>query len=260
MSRPLSNAVAVITGASRGIGRAVALELADCGATLFLVARNREALSAVAGEARSRGASCHTHTADLVQPDAVPAIRAALESAFGRIDLLVNNAGVAEAKPFLSTTREDLRRHFSINVEVPYFLTQELVPLLSGGAGQSLGARSAPAAGSALADEGVVINIASVVAHKGYAEQSTYGATKHALLGFTKAAAKELREKRIRLHAISPGGTATDMIKGVRPDLDPDILIQPEAVAKTVRFLYELGDGAAVDEIQIRRAEGTPWA
>jgi 3-oxoacyl-[acyl-carrier protein] reductase len=242
--RELSKAVAVITGASRGIGRAVTLDLADHGATLFLIARNGEALSAVADEARSRGARCHTHQVDLVQPDSIVGVRTALESAFGRIDLLVNNAGVAEAKPFLSTTREDLRRHFAINVEVPYFLTQELVPLLAGGA----------------AGEGVVMNIASVVAHKGYAEQSAYGATKHALLGFTKAAAKELREKGIRLHAISPGGTATDMIKGVRPDLDPEILIQPQAIARTVRFLYELGDGAAVDEIQIRRAHGTPWA
>jgi 3-oxoacyl-[acyl-carrier protein] reductase len=233
--------------------------LADHGATLFLIARSGEVLAAVADEARSRGARCHTHKADLVQPDSVVGIRAALESAFGHIDLLVNNAGIAEAKPFLSTTREDLRRHFAINVEVPYFLTQELVPLLSAGQGQPTAADE-PSGAANDTSAGVVINIASVVAHKGYAEQSAYGATKHALLGFTKAAAKELRDKGIRLHAISPGGTATDMIKGVRPDLDPQILIQPQAVAKTVRFLYELGDGAAVDEIQIRRAQGTPWA
>jgi 3-oxoacyl-[acyl-carrier protein] reductase len=98
------------------------------------------------------------------------------------------------------------------------------------------------------------------VGHKGYENQSAYSASKHALLGFTKAAARELRHRGIRMHAVSPGATATDMIAGVRPDLDPEILIQPRAIARTVRFIYEMGDGAAVDEVQLRRSVGTPWA
>lgn len=267
MARALSEAVALVTGASRGIGRAIALELAGAGSSLLLVARNVDALDEVAREARAAGATAETLALDLTADGAANRVLEAATGQFGRIDLLVNNAGIAVGAPFLETGADLLRDHLRINVEVPFLLTQSLVPLLTAAA------HKAPAgdasAGASAADhaeetpphgEAVIINISSVVGHKGYENQSAYSASKHALLGFTKAAAGELRHLGIRMHAVSPGATATDMIAGVRPDLDPAILIQPRAIARTVRFIYEMGDGAAVDEVQLRRSAGTPWA
>ncbi len=255
MVRPLHNAVVLITGASRGIGRAIALELARAGASVMLTARNAAALEAVAGEARESaagsGTEVQTLAVDLTDDGAAEQLRDALARAYGRVDLLVNNAGVAKSAPFVETGLELLREHVRINLEAPFVLTQTVLPLLQKAAKGNAKDGEAGA---------VVVNIASVVAHKGYAEQSAYAASKHALLGFTKAAGKELANLGIRMHAVSPGGTATDMIQGVRPDLDPAGLIYPEAVAKSVRFLYELGGNAAIDELRLRRGGGTPFA
>ncbi|MFP4484699.1 MAG: SDR family oxidoreductase [Spirochaetota bacterium] len=276
MARALSQAFVVVTGASRGIGRAIALELAEAGASLLLVARNGRALQDVAREVSGRGGAAQSLAVDLTRDDATKRVYDAAAAPRGRIDLLVNNAGIALGVPFVETGVEVLRDHLRINLEVPFLLTQALVPLLEaaarleasddGAATGAAAATDAAATDAAVSEatprhgEAVIINISSVVGHKGYENQSAYSASKHALLGFTKAAGKELRHRGIRMHAVSPGGTATDMIAGVRPDLDPQTLIQPQAVARTVRFIYEMGDGAAVDEVQLRRSSGTPWA
>jgi 3-oxoacyl-[acyl-carrier protein] reductase len=244
----------------------------------MLVARNADALARTTEEARRTAASSGGIAAstggqvtstgrqaaatggvesialDLTEEEAPDRLREAVRAAYGRVDLLVNNAGTAKAASFRETDLALLRQHLRINLEVPFVLTRTLLPLLQ------RAARGDEASGDVHDGEAVIVNLASVVAHKGYVGQSAYGASKHALLGFTKAAAKELGELGVRMHVVSPGGTATDMIRGVRPDLDPDGLIQPSAVAKAVRFLYELGDNAVVDEIQLRRAGGAPFS
>lgn len=251
MARPLSQARILITGASRGIGEAIARELASAGAQLFCTARSRGALERLAREIRESADSVSIFPLDLSEDGACEALAREVTRQFDRLDLLVNNAGIARATPFMETSAEELRSHLRLNVEVPFLLTRALLPLLEAAARQ--GAESEHG-------EAIVVNMASVVAHKGYEKQSAYGASKHGLLGFTRAVAKELQPSGIRVHAISPGATATDMIEGVRPDLDPSVLIQPAAIARTVRFLYEMGEGAAIDEIRLRRSGGTPWA
>ena len=251
MARSLSQARILITGASRGIGEAIAREFASAGARLFCTARSRSALEGLARELRTAADGVSIFPVDLAEEGACEALAREVARDFDRLDLLVNNAGIARSAPFAETGAEELRSHLRLNLEVPFLLTRALLPLLEEAARQS-----APAENG----EAVVVNMASVVGHKGYEKQSAYGASKHGLLGFTKAVAKELQPSGIRVHAVSPGGTATDMIAGVRPDLDPAGLIQPAAIARTVRFLYEMGDGAAIDEIRLRRSGGTPWA
>ena len=107
---------------------------------------------------------------------------------------------------------------------------------------------------------GRVINIASVVAHKGYPLQSAYAASKHALLGLSKSLANELYEDGVRVHVISPGGVYTDMAKVARPDLSPDGLISAAEVADAVMFLLSLDKNAVIDEICLHRQGKAPFA
>jgi 3-oxoacyl-[acyl-carrier protein] reductase len=103
------------------------------------------------------------------------------------------------------------------------------------------------------------VNIASVVAVKGYVNQGAYTASKHALLGFTKVLARELHREGIRVHVISPGGVATDLIPSMRPDIPPETLIQPEEIAEIVWFLLSHRGNAVIDEVNVRRISNEPW-
>jgi NAD(P)-dependent dehydrogenase (short-subunit alcohol dehydrogenase family) len=104
-----------------------------------------------------------------------------------------------------------------------------------------------------------IVNIASVTAHVGYENQSAYSASKHALLGMTRALAKEVYKEGIRVHAVSPGGVYTDMIKITRPDLTPDGMIMPEDVADIVMFFITHRTNAVIDEIELHRATKQPF-
>ena len=160
---------------------------------------------------------------------------------FGGLDILINNAGVALSKPFGETTIEDFDRVMATNVRAPFILIRSALPHLRKARGR-------------------VINIASVVAHKGYPLQSAYAASKHALLGLSKSLANELYEDGVRVHVISPGGVYTDMAKVARPDLSPDGLISAAEVADAVMFLLSLDKNAVIDEICLHRQGKAPFA
>ena len=160
---------------------------------------------------------------------------------FGGLDILINNAGVALSKPFAETAIEDFDRVMATNVHAPFILIRSALPHLRKARGR-------------------VINIASVVAHKGYPLQSAYAASKHALLGLSKSLANELYEDGVRVHVISPGGVYTDMAKVARPDLSPDGLISAAEVADAVMFLLSLDKNAVIDEICLHRQGKAPFA
>ena len=155
--------------------------------------------------------------------------------------MLVNNAGVAQSAGIETITPEEFDRIMAINFRAPFFLTQKLLPHLK---------RSSAA---------TIINICSVVAHEGYPLQSVYTASKHAMLGFTKSLAREYYKEGIRVHAISPGGVYTDMVKISRPDLTPDGMILPEEIADLVCFFLENRGNAVVDEIIVHRLAKEPF-
>ncbi len=106
----------------------------------------------------------------------------------------------------------------------------------------------------------VIVNISSVVGRLGYEKQGAYAASKHALMGFSKVLAKELQPKGFRVHVLSPGGVATEMVSKMRPDIDTSELIQPEEIAEIVQFLIKNRGNAMIDTINIRRESSTPWA
>ena len=228
--------VALLTGASRGIGRAIALELADSGFDLALVGRDQVSLAQTASLIQDRKVCLIT--ADLSDPASAKYIVDEAVSAFGGLDLLVNCAGVPQKGPFTEVTPEEWDRVFAVNARAPFFICQAAL--------EHLKKSSRP----------MVINISSVVGFKGYANQSVYSSSKHALAGFTKVFAKEVQPFGIRVHLISPGGVATEMVKKMRPDIDPSELIQPEEIAEIVKFLVTRKGTGTIDQFYIRRYTG----
>ena len=226
---------ALVTGASKGIGRVIAEQLAADGYDLALVGRDIVALEEVAAAVKT-GAICIG--ADLTDIASCSRIVEDTVKAFGGLDLLVNCAGLSHKGSFTTVTPEEWDRIFAVNARAPFFICQEALPYLK----QS----SKP----------IVINIASVVGFKGYTDQSVYSSSKHALTGFTKVFAKEVQPFGIRVHLISPGGVATEMVKKMRPDINADELIQPEEIAEIVHFLVARKGKGTIDQFYIRRYSG----
>ena len=233
---------AVVTGGGGGIGRAVACRLAKEGVvTALLGGRDAEKLRETAERAAELGGKCHVFGGDLADDAFLEEGFAAAAEVLGGVDILINNAGTALNLPFGETGREAFAKIMKVNVEVPYFLTQAALPFLR---------RSRAAS---------VVNVASVVAHAGYPYQSAYAASKHALLGFTKSLAAEVYGEGIRVHAVSPGGVFTDMVRVARPDLSDEGMIRPEEIAEIVSFFLLNRGNAVVDEILVHRVNKQPF-
>ncbi len=230
--------IALITGASRGIGKAIATELASLGFDLALVARDAAALAQTIADLPEECGKAVAIPADLSEETSYESVVAETVAALGGLDVLVNCAGLSQAGSFTEVTPEQWNRIFAVNAKAPFFLCQAALPYL----------KASP--------KPIVINIASVVGFKGYANQSVYASSKHALTGFTKVFAKEVQPYGIRVHLISPGGVATEMVTRMRPDIDPSELIQPEEIAEIVRFLVTKSGKGTIDQFYIRRYSG----
>lgn len=237
----LNGRVALITGASRGVGKAIALRLAKEGARILACARSLEHLDSTLCEIRDNGGEAVAFSCDLSHPLQVQQLAQQVLQTCHQLDILVNNAGTSVKKPFYESTNEEWSELFAVNAMAPFILCRECLPALK------------------KSDAAAIIQIGSVVAIKGYKGQSLYSASKHALLGFTKALAQEVQPFGVRVHAVNPGGVYTDMVKTMRPDLDPSGLIQPEEIAEVVHFLLTNRGNAFLDDIHIRRANGDPW-
>lgn len=241
MSAVLNGKVAVLTGGGGGIGSAVAVKLAQCGMKIVLLGGNNPEKLEKTRLAVEKYSPCLVLPGDLTDLDFISCAVEKAGSHFGGIDVLINNAGVAQSTPFEAVTPAEFDRIMAINTRTPFFLTQKALPFLK---------RS---------DSATVINIASVVAHAGYPLQSVYTASKHALLGMTKSIASEYYKDNIRVHAICPGGVYTDMVKISRPDLTADGMIMPEEIAEIVHFFLAHRGNAVIDEICVHRLNKEPF-
>ena len=217
----------LVTGAGRGIGRAIALRLAADGAGVVAVARSGGELESLRGAIAAKGGKCWTIPADLrdpLEPERV--IAAAMQSA-GRVDVLINNAGVAWCKGVADISIEQWRDMFALNVEAVFLLTKAVLPVFKA------------------QKSGQIVNIGSDAGIKGIGSMTCYCATKFALRGFTMALREELRKTGIRLNLILPGPVNTTIIaKGDHPGL-----IEPEDVADLVWQVVALPQRTDVWEI-----------
>jgi len=185
----------IITGASRGIGRVIALELAARGYDLLLVARGEDALLSVRDEAEAAGARAAACILDITAADAGPSLRDAALDAFGLPWGLVNNAGMASSAPLSKTDDGLLQKHMELNFLAPMRLMRAVVPRMVENQG------------------GRVVNVLSTAALAGYPYVSAYSASKHALLGATRSLAREFATTGVTFNAVCPGYVRTEMFE-----------------------------------------------
>lgn len=237
----LEGKVAIVTGASRGIGRSIAHALARSGAVVTLAARSAQELAHVHQEIEVAGGKSACFPADLSKEQEAVALIEKVVTRFRRLDILVNNAGMGVFQPLADTSTETWDDIMRVNARGPFILCREAIPYLS------------------KQRRSYIVNISSVVGVKGYPNQSAYAASKHALMGMTKALAREVHGSGIRVHAVCPGGVDTEMVANARPDLDKSVLMRPEEVADAVLFLVTRDGNAVIDQIHLRREASTPW-
>lgn len=214
MPKRRSTRVALVTGAARNIGRAVALELARQGVHVLVHTRADEAsASAVAEEARRIGAGADVVLADLADSEAVERLGADLVDRHGLVDILVNNAAIRPHLPFLETSRDEWRRIFAVTIDAPFMLSQALLPgMIESGWGR-------------------IINFVGVRAQQGVADRPASAAAKHSVIGLTRSLANEFGRHGITVNAVSPGTIMTD-----RDRTDPGRLEQRRDVGALGRF------------------------
>jgi short-subunit dehydrogenase len=233
MTSTLEGHTALITGASRGIGRAIALAFAERGCRLALSARSEQALSAVAAECQERGApGISLHAADLSRPNDIDRLAQEVQKA-GDVDILVNNAGIGSPGNATSGDPDDWERMLAINLHAPMRLTRHLAPAM------------------ALRERGAIINIGSVAAVEGMTNNGAYAAAKHGLRGWSLSCYQHLRRSGIKVTIINPGLVATDMTRtsaGAREDR----MIRPDDVAGAALLAVTTSPMCCPEEITLR--------
>ena len=221
------NRIALITGASRGIGRACALEMSKAGYRVALAARQTEKLEEVAGEIRAAGGEAFVVSLDLASQDSIKAGFAKVAAEFGRIDVLVNNAGMTKDNLALRMKADDWNLVLQTNLTGAFFCIQQVIsPMMKERWGR-------------------IINISSVVGEAGNPGQANYVASKAGLIGLTKSLAQELASRNITVNAVAPGFIETDMTSVLKEDQKTRIaeaipmkrIGQAYEVAAAVRFL-----------------------
>lgn len=191
--KKLAGKLAVITGASKGLGKAMALALGRAGARLALVSRSRDALEAVAAQAQAAGVEAGVFLADVSDEAQVTRIETEIRARFGPAHILINNAGINVRKPITDFTLAEWRQVMDTNLTGVFLMCRAFVPGMKGHG------------------YGRILNLTSIMSHVALAGRAAYAASKSGLLGFTKALALELAPDRITVNGISPGPFATEM-------------------------------------------------
>jgi NAD(P)-dependent dehydrogenase (short-subunit alcohol dehydrogenase family) len=204
----LKGKTAVITGASKGLGKAMALALAQRGARIALVSRNLDLLSAVAKEIRASGGQAEPFKADVTDEAQVAALAKAIVAKFGKPQILINNAGINIRKSVTDFTLAEWQQVIDTNLTSVFLMCRAFVPHMRG------------------QGYGRILNMTSIMSHVAIAGRTAYAASKSALLGFIKALALELASEKITVNGISPGPFATELNKPIldNPELNTQFI------------------------------------
>lgn len=215
MGQDIKGKVAYITGAGSGIGRATALELAQEGVNVGLIARTESKLKAVTEEAESRGVKASFAVADIANIEEVDQAIANLQDDLGAADILINNAGIGSRGSFLEIDPKDWKHTLEVNVFGTYHITRAVLPQMIE------------------KDQGDIINISSSSGLKGTAGSTSYSASKFAVQGMTEALMQEVRKNNIRVFTLNPSLVATELAFGDKLDKqDKEKFMQPEDLAE----------------------------
>ncbi len=224
----------VITGASRGIGRAIAVKLAQPEHSLIIHGRDREALETTSQQVRKRGAQVESIYADLSKTDEITKMTAQIRTM--SVDCVINNAGMAVVKPLGEISLEEWQQTFAVNVTAPFLLIQQLLPSIPRG--------------------GAIVNILSIAARSGYPNWSSYCMSKFALEGFTQSIREELRSLGIRVINIYPAATASDIWNTIPGEWAQEKMMSPDEVADAVVYALSRPASVMVDTIVLGNTAG----
>jgi 3-oxoacyl-[acyl-carrier protein] reductase len=232
VQRPIAGQVALVTGASRGIGLAIARRLAQMGARVSMCARDGKRIERVAGEVGSQGNEVFAASADLTRPAEVEALVKETVRTLGPIEILVNNAGIGYFAPAHEATEANWDAVLDTNLKAVFLLSKAVAP--------DMIKRKA----------GHIINIASLAAKSAFPGGGIYCASKWGLLGLTQCMAEDLRPHGIRVSAICPGSVATDF--SPHAGKDPRKMLQPDDVAHAVETIVRQAPQSFISEISVR--------
>ena len=235
----LEGKVAIVTGAGRGIGKAVSVSLAKAGCRVVLAARTREQIEAVQKEILSQGGDALGVPTDLTVDEDIQRLVEESQAKWGAVDILINNAGWGKRAPVVGASLTDWDQTFRLNLRAPMVLAKALLPNM-------IAKR-----------EGAVINIGSVSGKTGEANGAAYSASKFGLIGFTQSLYEEVREHSIKVAVILPGFVDTPLIPPNR-QLDRSKMIQADDIAQTVLFVLTSPATCCPVEITVR-PQKTPY-
>ena len=227
----ISGASAIVTGASRGIGRAVALRLAREGALVTAMARNRERLDALVAEIRGDGGKAIAFAGDVADPTACAAAVAAARQAHGRVQILVNNAGVGIHRAFADTSDADWSATIGTNLGGAFYMTRAALPDLTNGGGS-------------------VFMVSSLAGSNAIAGMAAYCASKAALDHLSQCLMLEVRQQGVKVTVLAPGSVNTEF--GGREQKDAAWALQPDDIAATIVELLHAREGAHLSRIEMR--------
>lgn len=231
----LNGKLAVITGANRGIGAAIAGKLAGMGAHCVLVARDRAQLQKVQAEIAEAGGRAEVHTCDLSLPEQIDTFARQILQEHNRCDILVNNAGIGWFEgPLHATPLAEWERTIAVNLRAPYLLLQAFAPAM-------IAARS-----------GHIINISSLASKNPVPNAAAYAASKWGLNGMMVSAAEELRQYQVRVSLVAPGSVLTDFGSGLAGKKSALGAIHPEDIADIVALLATQADQSFISEVLVR--------
>jgi NADP-dependent 3-hydroxy acid dehydrogenase YdfG len=243
MTRTLAGKVALVTGASSGIGAATALELARAGATVALSARRADRLAGLVAQIEASGGKALALAGDMmVEAEAIKAVEDTV-AAFGRIDILINSAGIMQAGGIEGADLAEFRRVYEINVFGTLYTCAAAVPhMIRQG-------------------EGDIVNITSLAGRKGGPQTNAYSGSKHAANSMTDAMRQELGGKNIRVSILMPGATTTEVGDGIsdpnwrqaiQAHVSKEGAVKPEEIGQTIVFMLSLPRNAHISEISVR--------
>ncbi|MEV7977130.1 SDR family NAD(P)-dependent oxidoreductase [Streptomyces sp. NPDC086519] len=253
MSARLHNTVALVTGASSGIGAAVALGLAAEGAAVAVVARRRERLDELAGKIVAAGGAALVVEADITDQGQATAAVERVVAELGRLDVLVNNAGTGLPGPVLDAPAQEWERMLAVNVHGLLHVTHAALPHLL---------RAAEDSPRRVAD---LVNISSTAGRVARPGTAVYSMTKFGVNGFTEALRQEVMRQRLRVSVIEPGTVDTEFVTHSRDDIRASLdqqlagmeMLRPEDIADTVSFVVTRHRRVSVNEILVRASEQT---
>jgi len=239
----LAEKAALITGGSSGIGLAIARMLGEDGYGLTVSARRPEKLEAAAEDLRSGGLDVQSVPANMADEENLQALVAGHKNRYGRLDVLVNNAGVGIGEAMDSLTAKFIDMQLAVNLRAVIMMTRECLPMLRE-AGKEHG-------------KALIVNTASISGKAGQPWLSVYSATKAAVIGFSQASQKENAGQGIQVTALAPAFVDTPMTDFVKGQVNAEAMIRPEDIAESVRFLLRTSPNCQVPEIAFLRPGDT---